>query len=121
MSIASSDTKLLVFIDNVTEDRCSWMNSEVYWEVLSTLIHSNGVTKIGLSFYIEITNDLKTLLEGLKVQMWNNSFTCSQTSHYLFLLTGDYSRLLGTNWRMAFVRESPKCLETCAEVLKILG
>ncbi len=33
--MASSGTGLLVFSDDVTEDRSSWMNSEVYRDILS--------------------------------------------------------------------------------------
>ncbi len=40
--MASSGTGLLVFIDDVTEDRTSWMNSEVYRDILSAQIQSNG-------------------------------------------------------------------------------
>ncbi len=33
--MASSGTGLLVFSDDVTEDRSSWMNPEVYRDILS--------------------------------------------------------------------------------------
>ncbi len=36
--MASSGTGLLVFIDDVTEDRTSWMNSEVYRDIISAQI-----------------------------------------------------------------------------------
>ncbi len=42
MSMASSGTGLLVFSDDVTEDRSSRMNSEVYRDILSAKIQSNA-------------------------------------------------------------------------------
>ncbi len=40
--MASSGTGLLVFSDDVTEDRSSRMNSEVYKDILSAQIQPNG-------------------------------------------------------------------------------
>jgi len=41
--MASSGTGSLVFIDDVTEDRSSQMNSEVYRNIMSTQIQPNAV------------------------------------------------------------------------------
>ncbi len=50
MSMASSGTGLLVFSDDVTEDRSSRMNSEVYRYILSAQIQSNAAKLIGRRF-----------------------------------------------------------------------
>ncbi len=57
--MASSGTWLLVFIDDVTEDRSSWMNSEVYRDILSAKIQPSGATLIGRHFIVQMDNDTK--------------------------------------------------------------
>ncbi len=42
--MASSGTGLLVFIDDVSEDRSSRKNSEVYRVIFSAQIQSNGAS-----------------------------------------------------------------------------
>ncbi len=75
MSMASSGTGLLVFSDDVTEDRSSRMNSEVYKDILSAQIQSNGAKLIGQRFIVQADNDpkhtAKTTQEFLKVKKWN--------------------------------------------------
>ncbi len=51
--MASSGTGLLVFIDDVTEDRSSQKNSEVYRDILSAQIQSNGAKLIGQHFIVK--------------------------------------------------------------------
>ncbi len=73
--MASSGTGLLVFIDDVTEDRSSRMNSEVYRDILSAQIQPNAAKLIGLCFIVQVDNDpkhtAKTTQEFLKVKKWN--------------------------------------------------
>ncbi len=57
--MASSGTGLLVFSDDVTEERSSWMNSEVYKDILSAQIQSNGAKLIGRLFIIQMDDDPK--------------------------------------------------------------
>ncbi len=57
--MASSGTGLLVFIDDVTEDRSSWMNSEVYRDILSAQIQPNAAKLIGRRFIVQMDNDTK--------------------------------------------------------------
>ncbi len=54
--MASSGTGLLVFSDDVTEDRNSRMNSEVYRDILSAQIQPK---LIGRRFIAQINDDLK--------------------------------------------------------------
>ncbi len=44
--MASSGTGLLVIIDDVTEDRSNWINSEVFRDILSAQIKSNTANLI---------------------------------------------------------------------------
>ncbi len=73
--MASSGTGLLVFIDDVTNDRNSGLNSEVYRDILSTQIQSNGAKLIGQHFIVQMDDDpnhtAKTTQEFLMVKMWN--------------------------------------------------
>ncbi len=73
--MASSGTGLLVFIDGVTEDRSSWMNSEVYRDILSAQIQSNAAKLTGRCFIIQMDNDAKHTAKAtqgfLKVKKWN--------------------------------------------------
>ncbi len=54
--MAFSGTGLLVFIDDVTEDRSSWMYSEVYRDILSAQIQSNAAKLIGRRFIVQMDN-----------------------------------------------------------------
>ncbi len=68
--MASSGTGLLVFINDVTEDRSSQMNSEVYRDILSAQIQPNGAKLIGQCFIVHMDDDpkhtAKTTQEFLK-------------------------------------------------------
>ncbi len=70
--MASTGTGLLVFSDDVTEDRSSWKNSEVYRDILSAQILSNGAKLIGRCFIVQMDDDpkhtLKETQEFLKVK-----------------------------------------------------
>ncbi len=73
--MASSGTGLLVFIEDVTEDRSSQMNSEVHRDILSAQIQSNAAKLIGWRFIVQIDDDpkhtVKATQEFLKVKKWN--------------------------------------------------
>ncbi len=72
--MAYSGTGLLVFIDDVTEDRSSRMNSEVYREILSAQIQPNAAKMIGWCFIVQMDDDpkhtAKATQEILKVKKW---------------------------------------------------
>ncbi len=57
--MASSGTGLLVFINDVTEDRSSQMNSEVYRDILSAQIQPSGAQLIGQCFIVQMDDDPK--------------------------------------------------------------
>ncbi len=70
--MASSGTVLLVFSDDVSEDRISQKNSEVYKYILSAQIQPDGAKFIGRSFIVQMDNDpkhtAKATQEFLKVK-----------------------------------------------------
>ncbi len=57
--MASIGTGLLVFSDDVTEDRSSRMNSEVYRDILSAQIKPNAAKLSRRCFIVQINNDTK--------------------------------------------------------------
>ncbi len=57
--MASSGTGLLVFSEDVTEERSSRKNSEVYRDILSAQIQSNAAKLIGRRFIVQMENDPK--------------------------------------------------------------
>ncbi len=57
--MTSSGTGLLVIIDDVTEDRSSWKNSEVYKDILHSQIQPNAAKLIGQHFIVQVDNDPK--------------------------------------------------------------
>ncbi len=69
--MASSGTGLLVFSDDVTEDRSSWKN-QVYRDILSAQIQPNAAKLIRWCFIVEVDNDpkhtAKSTQEFLKVK-----------------------------------------------------
>ncbi len=73
--MASSGTGILVFSDDVTEDRSSRKNSEVYRDILSAQIQSNAEKLIGRRFIVQVDNEpkqtAKATQEFLKVKKWN--------------------------------------------------
>ncbi len=71
--MASSGSGLLLFSD-VTEDRSSRINSEVYRDILSAQIQSNGAKLIGRCFIVQMDDDpkhtAKATQEFLKEKKW---------------------------------------------------
>ncbi len=71
--MSSSGTGLLVFSDDVTEDRISRKNSEVYRDIVSVQIQSTGAKLIGRHFIIQMDDDpnhtAKATHEFLKVKI----------------------------------------------------
>ncbi len=57
--MASTDTGLLVFSDDVTEDRSSRKNPEVHRDILSAQIQSNGAKLIRRRFIVQMDDDPK--------------------------------------------------------------
>ena len=62
--MASSGTGSLVFIDDVTEDRSSQMNSAVFRDILSAQIQPNAAKLIGRCFTVQIDNDPKRTVKA---------------------------------------------------------
>ncbi len=73
--MASSGSGLLLFSDDVTEDKSSRINSEVYRDILSAQIQSNAAKLIGRCFIVQIDDDpkhtAKATQEFLKLKKWN--------------------------------------------------
>ena len=73
--MAASGTGTLVFIDDVTQDRSSPMNSEVFRDILSAQIQVNAAKLIGRRFIIQMDNDpkhtAKATQEFIKAKKWN--------------------------------------------------
>uniref|UniRef100_A0A8C7X7Z9 Transposase Tc1-like domain-containing protein n=1 Tax=Oryzias sinensis TaxID=183150 RepID=A0A8C7X7Z9_9TELE len=73
--MATSGTGTLVFIDDVTQDRSSPMNSEVFRDRLSAQIQVNADKLIGRLFIIQMDNDpkrtAKATQEFIKAKKWN--------------------------------------------------
>ncbi len=67
--MASSGTGLLVFIEDVTEDRGSQMNSEVHRDILSAQIQSNAAKLIGWRFIVQMDDDPKPVVVSNEVQL----------------------------------------------------
>ena len=57
--MAANGTGSLVFIDDVTADKSSRMNSEVFWAILSAHIQPNASELIGRRFTVQMDNDPK--------------------------------------------------------------
>ncbi len=72
--IAASGTGSLVFIDDVTADKSSRMNSEVFRAILSAHIQPNASELIGRRFTVQMDNDpkhtAKATKEFLKEKKW---------------------------------------------------
>ena len=73
--MAASGTGSLIFIDDVTADKSSRMNSEVFRAILSAHIQPNASKLIGRRFTMQMDNDLKQTVkatkEFLKAKKWN--------------------------------------------------
>ena len=66
--MAASGTGTLVFINDVTQDRSSRMNSEVFRDILSAQIQLNAVKLIGQRFIIQMDDYPK---HAAKATKWN--------------------------------------------------
>ncbi len=64
--MAASGTGSLVFIDDVTADKSSRMNSEVFWAILSAHIQPNASELIGRRFTVQMDNDPKHTAKATK-------------------------------------------------------
>ncbi|MCJ8739407.1 hypothetical protein PDJAM_G00046810 [Pangasius djambal] len=73
--MAANGTGSLVFIDDVTADRSSKMNSEVSRALLSAHIQPNATKLIGRRFTVQVDNDpkhtAKATQDFLKAKKWN--------------------------------------------------
>ncbi|CAJ0940177.1 unnamed protein product [Ranitomeya imitator] len=73
--MAASGTGSLVFIDDVTQDRSSRMNSEVFRAILCAQIQPNAAKLIGHRFILQMDNDpkhkAKATQEFIKAKKWN--------------------------------------------------
>lgn len=67
-SMAASGTGSLVFIDDVTADRSSRMNSEVHSSVLSAHVQPNGAKLIGRYFTVLLDNGPKHTAKTMHIQ-----------------------------------------------------
>lgn len=71
---ASGTGRQLVFIADGTQDRTSWMNSEVFRDVLSAQIQPNAVKLIGWCITIQTDNDPRETAKAaqfIKAKKWN--------------------------------------------------
>src|SRR4029434_10164871 len=73
--MAANGTGSLVFIDDVTADKSSRMNSEVFRAILSAQIQPNASELIGQRFTVQMDNDpkhtAKATKEFFKAKKWN--------------------------------------------------
>ena len=73
--MAANGTGSLVFIDDVTADKSSRMNSEVFRAILSAQIQPNASELIGRRFTVQMDNDpkhtAKATKEFFKAKKWN--------------------------------------------------
>lgn len=59
--MASSGTGSFVFIDDVTEDRSSQMNSTMFRHIVSAQMQTNAAKLIGRRFTVQMDNDPKQI------------------------------------------------------------
>ncbi|CAJ0964746.1 unnamed protein product, partial [Ranitomeya imitator] len=94
--MAASGTGSLVFMDDVTQDRSSQMNSEVFRAILCAQIQPNAAKLIGRRFILQMDNDpkhkAKATQEFIKAKKWNIlewpmsvSFSCTQSVSVIIL------------------------------------
>uniref|UniRef100_A0A8C4S635 Transposase Tc1-like domain-containing protein n=1 Tax=Erpetoichthys calabaricus TaxID=27687 RepID=A0A8C4S635_ERPCA len=83
--MAASGTGTLVFIDDVTQDRSSRMNSEVFRDILSAQIQLNAVKLIGRRFMIQMDNDPKHTAKATQdfIKAKSGNFLNGQVSHLI--------------------------------------
>ena len=65
-NMAASETGSLIFIDDVTSDCSSRINSEVYRNILSAYVQENASTLIGRRFTLQQDNDPKHIANTTK-------------------------------------------------------
>ena len=73
--MAANGTCSLVFIDDMTADKSSRMNSEVFRDILSVQIQPNASKLIGRCFTVQMDNDPKHTAKAtqylFKAKKWN--------------------------------------------------
>jgi len=95
--MTANGTRSLVFIDDLTADQSSRMNSELYRAILSAQIQPNAAKLIGLRFILQMDNDPKHTAKATQVSQGKEvgcfsmakSVTCSQPNRACFSLTED--------------------------------
>ncbi len=91
--MAASGTGSLVFIDDVTADKSSRMNSEVFRAILSAHIQPNASELIGRRFTVQMDNDpkhtAKATKEFLKGKKWTKSITWPESDWACISLAED--------------------------------
>ncbi len=68
--MAASGTGSLVFIDDVTADKSSRMNSEVFRAILSAHIQPNASELIGRRFTVQMDKSNQRVFEGKEVDCY---------------------------------------------------
>ncbi len=76
--MAASGTGSLVFIDDVTADKSSRMNSEVFRAILSAHIQPNASELIGRRFTVQMDNDTKHTAKATKEFLKGKKWTVMQ-------------------------------------------
>ncbi len=76
--MAASGTGSLVFIDDVTADKSSRMNSEVFRAILSAHIQPNASELIGRRFTVQMDNDPKRTAKATKEFLKGKKWTVMQ-------------------------------------------
>lgn len=82
--MAARGTGSLVFIVDVTQDRSSRMNSEVYRDIVSVQIQSNAAKLIGRRFMIQIDYDQKHTAEQPR-SLSKHLISTQLSMHYTYL------------------------------------
>ncbi len=89
--MAACGTGSLVFIDDVTADKSSRMNSEVFRAILSAHIQPNASELIGRRFTVQMDNDpkhtAKATKEFLKAKKWTVMQWCQVNACYAKSIT----------------------------------
>ncbi len=99
--MAASGTGSLVFIDDVTADKSSRMNSEVFRAILSAHIQPNASELIGRRFTVQMDNDPKHTAKATK-EFWRerSGLLCNdQVNHLTWILLSMHFTCWRQNWR----------------------